>query len=117
MLAKDIKFGCPGKCPVCLFVFCLACSKASHGNAQCKEVPQNDIGDAVGEVEQAGGKDNHHGNRDYEVFQAMFKKSGPKRYQQTHFILPPLGSSHSFQQKYFIQEKNKLKTINTVLGK
>ena len=68
---------------MCLFVFCLACSKASHGNAKCKEVSQRDIGDAVGEVdevEQVGGKDDQHGNRDYEVFQAMFKKSGPKRY-------------------------------------
>ena len=80
MLAEDIKFCCPGKCPVCLFVFCLACSKASHGNAKCKEVPQGDIGGAVGEVEQVSGKDDHYSNRDYEVFQAMFKKSGPKRY-------------------------------------
>ena len=94
MLAEDIKFGCPGKCPVCLFVFCLACSKASHGNAKCKEVPQGGIGGAVGEVEQVSGKDDQHGNRDYEVFQAMFKKSGPKRYLKTHFILAPSDSSY-----------------------
>ena len=82
---------------MCLFVFCLACSKASHGNAKCKEVPQGDIG---GVVEQVGGKDDHHGKRDYEVFQAMFKKSGPRRYQQTHFILAPLGNSHTMRIFY-----------------
>jgi len=89
-----------GKCPVCLFVFCLACRKASHGNAKCKEVPQGDIGGAVGEVEQAGGKEDHHSNRDYEVSQAMFKKSGPKRTQEfLNLVVQDMFASLDFEGK------------------
>jgi len=65
-----------GKCPVCLFVFCLECNKASHGAASC--ILQETA--IVGEVD--GGEKEKEKNKDYGVFEAMLRKSGPKRTQE-----------------------------------
>ena len=67
-----------GKCPVCLFVFCLECKKASHGTADCIGHPQDS---AI--VREISGKEKeeeeNEKNKDCEVFEAMLRKSGPKR--------------------------------------
>ena len=71
------QIGCTGKCPVCLFVFCLACNKASHGAADCNGLQQET---AVVEKVKGDQKESEAANKDYEVFHGMLKKSGPKRY-------------------------------------
>jgi len=68
-----------GKCPVCLFVFCLACNKASHGAADCNSLQQET---AVVEKVKGDQKESEAANKDYEVFHGMLKKSGPKRTQE-----------------------------------
>ena len=66
-----------GKCPVCLFVFCLACKKASHGTANCSSLLHEA---ASAEEEDGNEKDGQEvANKDYQVFEAMLKKSGPIR--------------------------------------
>ena len=67
--------GYTGKCPVCLFVFCLECKKASHGTADCISLMSETT--IVGEVD--GDEEEIEKNKDYEVFEAMLRKSGPKR--------------------------------------
>ena len=61
---------------MCLFVFCLECKKASHGTANCSNLQQETA--IVGEIDQ-GDKDESEKNKDYEVFEAMLRKSGPQR--------------------------------------
>ena len=61
---------------MCLFVFCLACNKASHGAADCNSLLQE-----TATVEEVKGdeEESEIANKDYEVFHGMLKKSGPKR--------------------------------------
>ena len=58
---------------MCLFVFCLACNKASHGAASCILQETAILGEVAGDEEE------EEKNKDYGVFEAMLRKSGPKR--------------------------------------
>ena len=62
---------------MCLFVFCLECKKASHGTANCSNLQQETA--MVGSVDQDPDQGESEKNKDYEVFEAMLRKSGPQR--------------------------------------
>ena len=51
------------------------CNKASHGAASCTGLQQETAN--VGEV--GGDEEEIEKNKDYGVFEAMLRKSGPKR--------------------------------------
>jgi hypothetical protein len=69
---------------VCLFVFCLDCSKASHGNTACGDhavARGQGPGEARGQegAGQEGEGEEGVASKDYTVFAAMLRKTGPRR--------------------------------------
>jgi len=65
-----------GKCPVCLFVFCMECNKASHGNSLCAD--HGKLRTDAEEVENTSHtvKEEEITNKDFEIFQGMVKRVG-----------------------------------------
>ena len=69
-----------GKCPVCFFVFCMECNKASHGNSLCED--HGKLRTDTEEVDE--GKPVEESaimNRDFEIFQGMVKRIGTTKTQ------------------------------------